>query len=169
MNQGCCDNVEAEQMRAWELDSGNLLPATDACPCRELQLEEEATGASAGRRAGSGGGGGGIRVDGALMQQLVKYRTVRLCEEYGGRTRAQLYKVQGGGSTQAGGGAVFRCSDHKYRPPGRFIMFLVQSSGQGWETWTIRTSFISSNCLCFPPPCAGAEGHRLQRALRHQG
>ena len=126
MNQGCCDNVEAEQMRAWELDSGNLLPATDACPCRELQLEEEATGASAGRRAGSGGGGGGIRVDGALMQQLVKYRTARLCEEYGGRTRAQLYKVRGQ-YTSRGRGSIFRCSDPKALkdpPPGRFIKFL---------------------------------------------
>lgn len=65
---------------------------------RELRLEEEARAAAAageGRRQNTSSrvGDTGLQVDDTLMRRLVEYRTARLSEEYGGRTRAQLYKV----------------------------------------------------------------------------
>jgi hypothetical protein len=73
---------------------------------RELRLEEEARAAAAGSpvvptgqqqrdQVGSSGrvAPADLQVDGALMQRLVEYRTARLSEEYGSKTRAQLYKA----------------------------------------------------------------------------
>ena len=38
-------------------------------------------------------GGSTLDIDDAMIQKLIRYRIARLSEEYGGKSRSQLYKV----------------------------------------------------------------------------